>query len=59
MSKFRFYVTDLYDGDIKGTNDPESAKNFAQCEDFFVVDTETGTWLTAENEEREIKEVTL
>ena len=44
--KFRFYITDLVDGDIKGTNDEELARQYAYSEDFFIVDTETGMWLS-------------
>jgi hypothetical protein len=46
--KFRYYVTNLFEGRIEGTNDAENAENFAQSEDFFVVDTETGEWLTSD-----------
>jgi hypothetical protein len=44
--KFRFYVADLGQGMIVGTDSPEEANDLAQCEDYFVVDTETGEWLT-------------
>lgn len=42
---FRYYVTDLNDGLIAGTNDPGVATDFAASEDCFVVDTLTGLWL--------------
>lgn len=45
MSKFRYYVTDMYAGAIVGTDDTDAAMNCAGCEDYFVVDTETGCWL--------------
>lgn len=54
--KFRFYVTDTYDGCIKGTNDPVAARVFAECEDFFVVDTETGRWLVSTQDDVEIED---
>jgi predicted Fe-Mo cluster-binding NifX family protein len=54
--KFRFYITDTYDGCIKGTNDPEAARAFAECEDFFVVDTETGRWLVSAQDDVEIED---
>lgn len=57
--KFRYYIADTFDGDMKGTNDPEVAKEFAICDDYFVVDTETGAWMADEGEAREIKEATL
>lgn len=43
--KFKYYVTDLYSGSIKGINDDAEAPNIAECEDFFVVDSTTGEWL--------------
>lgn len=48
--KFRFYVTDPFDGSLKGTNSEETARHFAECDDFFVVDTETGMWLTSDGD---------
>lgn len=42
---FKYYVTDLYSGSIKGTNSDEDAQNIAECEDFFVVDSTTGEML--------------
>lgn len=43
--KFRYYITALYDGSIRGTNDQETASDLAQSEDFFVVDAEAGEWI--------------
>lgn len=57
MAKFRYYITDLFDGVIKGTDNKDTALSYAQCVDFFVVDTETGLWLCEANETVEIKEV--
>lgn len=44
--KFRYYITALFDGNIQGTDDTVVATNFSLCEDWFVVDAETGEWLT-------------
>lgn len=44
--KFRYYITDLFNGQISGSNNEDQAKELAQCEEYFVVDTETGQWLT-------------
>lgn len=52
---FRFYVTDLFDGCIKGTNSEQVASDFASCEDYYVVDTETNQWLTSDGPQ-DIKE---
>jgi hypothetical protein len=43
---YRWYITDLLDGVIKGTNDADTAGQFAVCEDYFVVDTATGQQMT-------------
>jgi hypothetical protein len=47
--KFRFYITDTFNGSVVGTDDKEQAQNYAQVEEYFVVDTETGTWLMIDN----------
>lgn len=44
--KFRYYITDTFQGEILGTNSNELAKTFAECEDYFVVDCETAKWMT-------------
>jgi hypothetical protein len=43
---FRYYISDLHDGTIKGTNDQEVADSLSHCEEYFVVDTETGNWIS-------------
>jgi hypothetical protein len=48
MMKFKYYVTDLCDGAVKGTNSVEYAESLAGSEDFFVVDSESGEWLQAD-----------
>ena len=45
--KFRFYITNLFDGVIQGTDSASVAAQHSLCEDFYVVDTETGMWLAA------------
>ena len=44
--KFRFYITSLFSGSIEGTDDIQAANDCAGCEDFFVVDSEAGMWIT-------------
>ena len=56
MSKFRFYIADTFNGEVKGTNDEDVAKDIAKSEDAFVVDTERGVWLLADGDEVEVKE---
>lgn len=45
--KFRYYITDTLEGLIVGTNDSVYALAAASSEDYFVVDSETGEWLTS------------
>ncbi len=54
---FRFYITDLNEGLIRGTDDEKMAKEFAECEDYFVVDTENNLWLQVGNKSNEIEEM--
>ncbi len=54
---FRYYISDPFDGCYRGTNDSKVAQDFADCEDYFVVDTVTGMWLTSDGPV-EIKEAT-
>jgi hypothetical protein len=44
--QFRYYITNLFDGKVQGTNDEKVADNVKDCEEYFVVDSETGKWLT-------------
>ncbi len=57
MSTFKFYITDLNDGVIHGTNDKEVAENYASCEDYFIVNTDTGKMLTSSGDEIDIKDI--
>jgi len=45
MARFRYYITELFNGKIVGTNDSAVAEDYAGSEDCFVVDTITGEWL--------------
>ena len=47
--RFRYYLVSIFNGDIKGTNDAAIAEEFRESQDDFVIDTETGTWLTDSN----------
>lgn len=46
--RFRFYITDTMNGVVLGTNDESFAKETAECEDYFVIDTATGTWILSD-----------
>ena len=54
--KFRYYITDTFDGIVKGTNDQEKAMQYAACPDFFVVDTETGLQHIEDGDTNDIEE---
>jgi hypothetical protein len=54
--KFRFYITSTFDGSITGTDSEEIARNYAQSEECFVVDAETGIWLASEDREVPIQQ---
>ena len=54
--KFRFYITDLNNGQVSGTNDPDLAADVSLSEDFFVVDSETGEWINANGSHVEVQE---
>jgi hypothetical protein len=45
--KFRFYITDLNNGQVSGTNDQDLAADVSLSEDFLVVDSENGEWINA------------
>jgi hypothetical protein len=53
--KFRYYVTNTFNGCIEGTNDAKEAKELVDCEDFFVIDSEKGVWLTPDGEQKVFK----
>lgn len=54
--KFRYYITNTFDGCMEGTNSGDKANELAACEEYFVVDTETGEWLNASGERMQIEE---
>ena len=39
-NQFRFVITDLFSGTIKGTNNAKKAYAYAQCDEWFVYDTQ-------------------
>jgi hypothetical protein len=51
MSTFRFYITDLFNGQVVGTNDEAKAMEFTSSEDYFVVDSQTSEWVTTDGRE--------
>jgi hypothetical protein len=57
MKQFRYYITDLFDGKIVGTDDICVAINSSSCEDYFVVDTHTNEWLLSDGTREQIQEM--
>jgi hypothetical protein len=55
--KFRYYITDLFEGIIVGTDDYSAAAELAECEDYFIVDAETGNMLTSSGKLHSIEEL--
>ncbi len=54
--KFRYYISDLANGIVAGTDSEQTARDFAQSEEYFVVDTKTGKWVT-NDQDIDIKDV--
>ena len=55
--KFRFYITDLIDGSVKGTDSEAVVAELRESEEYFVVDTDTGKWLLSEGVAANIKDI--
>jgi tmRNA-binding protein len=56
--KFRYYITDTIDGMVVGTDSKEVADNYALSEEYYVVDSEEGTWLLDGGEVKSIEQET-
>ena len=48
--KYRYYITDLIEGVVVGTNSRPIADNFAESDDYFVVDAQNGLWLQSDED---------
>jgi hypothetical protein len=53
---FKYYITDLHEGMVNGTNKRDVAESYATSEDYFVIDVESNEWLTTDNERLQIGE---
>ena len=56
MSKFKYYIVNLFDGNVTGTNKKETAEELSQVEEYFVIDTETNELLLEDGARRTIGE---
>lgn len=54
---FQYYITDLSEGAIRGTNIERVAVDYSTCEDYFVVDADNNEWLQADGKRVKIAEV--
>lgn len=54
--KFRYYIIDLTEGAVLGTNNSMIATHYSICDDYFVIDAQNGL-LLQDDEELEINEV--
>jgi hypothetical protein len=52
---FKYYVTDLIDGVVFGTNSDDDAGLLAESEENFVVDSSTGEWLLSDGTRQAIE----
>lgn len=57
MAKFVFYIVDLSDATVTGTNDIEVAGQFLENEDFVVIHKDSGVYLCGNRDENDIAEV--
>lgn len=55
--KFRYYITDIGEGIVFGTDSEDDAKDYATSCDFFVIDASTGKWFTDDGSEFDIQDV--
>ena len=55
--KFRFYITGLYGNSIRGIDSEDQAKEYAEFDNFFVVDTLHGLWLRPGNTSEEVTKI--
>lgn len=62
MPQFRYYITDLNEAKIVGTDNDVVAREMAEAGadlgDYFVLDAETGEELTGFSEKEEVQEMT-
>ena len=57
--QFRFYITDTMEGNIVGTDDEDLAIEYAESEEAFVLDAQTGEWILSDGSRKEIHAITV
>lgn len=56
LQPFQYYICDLDNGEVKGTNEEQLASELAQSEDYFVIDARYNQWITCSGIPSEIEE---
>jgi len=54
--KFTYYVIDIVNGVVLGTNDLHTAEHWAAADDNFVIDAANATWLFSDGSSEDIEE---
>lgn len=52
--KYRYIITNTLEGQVEGTNEEATAREFAESEDFFVADALNGKWLLPAGSDQDI-----
>lgn len=55
--KFQFYIVDLNEGNVVGTNSEAIAQDLAVSEEYFVIDSEKGEWIQPDDIRESIEEI--
>lgn len=43
--RYRYYITNIFDGSIQGSDEETEMMEASRCDEFFILDTATGKWL--------------
>lgn len=57
MAKFVFYIVDLSDATVTGTNDIEVVEQFVENDDFVVIHKDSDVYFCGNRDENDIAEV--
>jgi hypothetical protein len=55
--KFRYYITDMLECTVCGTDSDEDAEFLSASDEHFIVDTSTGEWLTSNGARQKIEQL--
>ncbi len=57
MVTYQFYITNVHEGLIQGTNDLDAAKELSYSDEFFVLDVGTNSVLVEGKFSYEVEEI--